>query len=366
MAFLLILAAALLSSACSGSAQGQDSGEDSGLHDADGDIQPGDDAGVADEGSDPGPGDPDGGDEVPDAGDQTTDAADEAPDAGDPAADAADEDLPEVTNCGQSTSDQGPWPDPPVEGPCLGYVPGSDPLGSFCDCLAIPGCDRPYVVAHAGGTFLPNQANRIATYDENCPKGMDFVETDVQITADGDLIYLHDDTFWGQNVCDMTVAEIKQIDPTVITLIESYEWARTRRVFFMQDFKGSDAVVPVAVQQTADAGMLDRVVFFGSAGEMNLVEQANPQAWRMLRVGSAVEARAAADDPDPYLIAIHGDNEYTDQDLVRYLHDRGKRYLVDIIKSGPICDSLFSQGVDLVETNFVDVCAQEIDSYQAP
>jgi hypothetical protein len=99
---------------------------------------------------------------------------------------------------------------------------------------------------------------------------------------------------------------------------------------------------------------------------MNLVGQANPQAWKMLRVGSAAEARAAADDPDPYLIAIHGDNDYTDQALVRYLHDRGKRYLVDIIKSGPICGSLFGQGVDLVETNFVDVCAQEIDSYQSP
>jgi hypothetical protein len=382
MAFMMLVAMSLLFSACGGSTPGRDAGEDSGIHDADGTIQPGDDAGANgddaggdDAGSDPGPGDPDGdepveepdgGDQVFDAGDPEADAFDAGTDAGDLAEDATDEDSPEVINCGQSTSDQGPWPDLPTEGPCQGYVPGSDPPGSFCDCLAIPGCDRPYVVAHAGGTFLPHQANRIATYDENCPKGMDFVETDVQITADGDCVYLHDETFWGRNVSEMTVAEIKQIDSTVITLRESYAWAQNHRVFFMQDFKGSDAVIPLAVQQTAEAGMLDRVVFFGNAGEMSLVEQANPQAWKMLRVGSAAEARAAADDPDPYLIAIHGDDDYTDQALVRYLHDRGKRYLVDIIKSGPICGDLFGKGVDLVETNFVDVCAQEIDSYQSP
>ena len=213
---------------------------------------------------------------------------------------------------------------------------------------------------------MPNQANRIATYDENCPLGMDFIETDVQLTADGGLIYLHDETFWGQPVAEQTVAEIKERDETVITMQESYEWAQTRRVLFMQDFKGSSDVIPVAVAVTREAGMIDRVVFFGSTAELELVTQADPQAWKMLRVGSPEEARLAAEDPDPYLIALHGDPDWTDSALVADLHALGKRYLVNIMTSGPICSDMFAAGVDLVQTNFVEFCADVLDDYLPP
>lgn len=74
----------------------------------------------------------------------------------------------------------------------------------------------PHVHAHAGATHLwPD--NTILAFTESAALGVDVLELDTQITSDGEIVVIHDDTVdrttdGSGRVVDMTLQELQQLD----------------------------------------------------------------------------------------------------------------------------------------------------------
>ena len=74
----------------------------------------------------------------------------------------------------------------------------------------------PLLFAHQGGADL-RPSNTLLAFQNAAELGVDVLELDVHLTADDDLVVIHDDTVdrttnGTGNVGDMTVAELKQLD----------------------------------------------------------------------------------------------------------------------------------------------------------
>lgn len=75
---------------------------------------------------------------------------------------------------------------------------------------------RPLVIAHRGGAELAPE-NTLAAFANSIFWGCDYFELDVHVSKDGQLIVMHDGdvsrtTNGKGEICDMTLAEIKQLD----------------------------------------------------------------------------------------------------------------------------------------------------------
>lgn len=75
---------------------------------------------------------------------------------------------------------------------------------------------RPLVIAHRGGSALAPE-NTLAAFDRAEKLGVDAVELDIQLSKDGFLVVIHDETVDSVTestgaVADMTLAELKRLD----------------------------------------------------------------------------------------------------------------------------------------------------------
>src|SRR5215475_16084182 len=95
-----------------------------------------------------------------------------------------------------------------------------------------------YVVAHRGFKAVAPE-NTIAAFDAAAAVGGDYMELDVHVTKDGELILMHDAkvdrTTNGKGaVRDLTFAEIRKLDAgkgqQVPTLREALAWAKQKGV----------------------------------------------------------------------------------------------------------------------------------------
>ncbi len=90
----------------------------------------------------------------------------------------------------------------------------AQPAGDCPACL--PGQPRPLVIAHQGGEELW-PSNTMVAYERAVAMGVDVLEMDLHITADGALVLMHDETV--DRTTDgtgrlekMTLAEVKALD----------------------------------------------------------------------------------------------------------------------------------------------------------
>jgi glycerophosphoryl diester phosphodiesterase len=82
------------------------------------------------------------------------------------------------------------------------------------DSLSIPGKPKPYVMAHRGAR-IGHPENTLAAFQYAFDAGADLLETDLQITADGHFVCIHDGTLDrttnGQGaVSSMSLSEVKR------------------------------------------------------------------------------------------------------------------------------------------------------------
>ncbi|MFA6075929.1 MAG: glycerophosphodiester phosphodiesterase family protein [Negativicutes bacterium] len=82
--------------------------------------------------------------------------------------------------------------------------------------LTTTGLARPLVIAHRGGADLAPE-NTLAAFANSIFWGCDYFELDVHVSKDGQLVVMHDGdvsrtTNGKGEICDMTLAEIKQLD----------------------------------------------------------------------------------------------------------------------------------------------------------
>ena len=122
---------------------------------------------------------------------------------------------------------------------------------------------RPLVVAHRGGSALGPE-NTLAACEQACRFGVDAVEVDVRLTADGVPVLLHDATLDRTTdgrgpVAAQPLASLRQLDATVAfrrghfgrepppTLAEVLALLRHRAAVHVE-LKGEPAVPPALVQ----------------------------------------------------------------------------------------------------------------------
>lgn len=80
--------------------------------------------------------------------------------------------------------------------------------------LSIPGKKKPYIMAHRGNNVLCPE-NTMASFNQAIQDGADIIETDLQISKDGQFMCIHDGTIDRTTngkglVSDFTVDELKQ------------------------------------------------------------------------------------------------------------------------------------------------------------
>lgn len=123
---------------------------------------------------------------------------------------------------------------------------------------------RPYAIAHRGGA-LDGIENTMAAFRRACDLGYTYLETDVRVTADGELVVFHDATVdrvtdGTGRVGDLTWAELSRLEvggrepvPRFADVLTALPGAR-----FIVDPKCDDAVDPL-IRVLADLDAVARV-----------------------------------------------------------------------------------------------------------
>ena len=124
-----------------------------------------------------------------------------------------------------------------------------------------------YVTGHRGAAGLKPE-NTLAGFREAVALGADFVECDVHLSKDNQVVVIHDDTLDRTTnmtgaIRALTLDEIRRADAggggQVPTLDEVLDIV-TPKAKLLCELK-NDTVVPAAVAQVRERGLLDRVTF---------------------------------------------------------------------------------------------------------
>lgn len=182
------------------------------------------------------------------------------------------------------------------------------------------------VIAHRGlAPGLPE--NTLAAFRGAIALGVDAIEIDLRVTADGHLVVLHDDTVdrttdGRGRVADLTLAEVKELDagryagpefggervPTYRQVLEVLQGSRTQLLLDVKDCP-IDAIAEV-VESTAEVSASGEVIIGPrTATDLRTFKKLDPG----LRALALVPGRQDA-PPDPAVIAEFAD---AGADLIR-------------------------------------------------
>ncbi len=218
-----------------------------------------------------------------------------------------------------------------------GQLPIPGPRPADLACLFDVTCGSRFVCAHRmGNPFGPE--NSLSALRASILLGVDIVETDVRLTADGHVVLIHDAdvdrVFEGSgDVSSFTLAELEAMprkveagDPPgdfscerVVTLEQVMALARGRVVV---ELETKETAAGVAVAQYLSAEALDRDAYIQcTPSECDAIRAAVPDAPLMVRVKSLEDlALAEAYDPPPHLVEIDPGPPFTDPDVLARIH----------------------------------------------
>ncbi len=116
-------------------------------------------------------------------------------------------------------------------------------------------------IGHRGGATAPE--NTLAAFAAALEAGAHAVECDLRTARDGAVIVVHDETLKrtaGQDrrVDELTLDELRRLDPAVPTLRETLDLIRSRSAYVNLEIKAAD--VEAVVRQVREAEMVDRVI----------------------------------------------------------------------------------------------------------
>lgn len=215
------------------------------------------------------------------------------------------------------------------------------PLG----CYADPDCEGLVVVAHRGSSYFAPE-NTLSALRSAIALGTDMVEIDTRLTADGEVVLLHDSsvertTMGTGEIEELTLAEVRAL-PLVVaerlsatadfgcervpTLREALELCRGR-IDIMLDLKQGPAEAAMVVEAE---GLLEQAVFLGSRGELDAVRSAVPEARLMVRPDEHAEVQPLWEAYDPRPVVIHIDPSFDDEATIGLIHDLGANALIDM------------------------------------
>lgn len=301
----------------------------------------------------------------------------------DVSADAPADASPETIPAPDTTGIQ-----PPPKGPVPGLFDCThDPAGLPgrvspvpLDCVIDPDCREPMVVGHRGvggdgGVVAPE--NSLSALRAAIVMGVDGVEVDVRVTADEQLVLMHDGslertTGVDAEVGDLTLAEITAFPllssdkwdgdfscDTVPTFQEALELCKDR-VYLDVDMKTNRGdLVALAIEE---AGMLDQAfVSTGSVDTLLLARETVPAVRLQIRTHTPEELQAGLDlfDPDPEIFEVYVEEISWSEPVV---HGADLTLFTDVFiedvlvvalgQPDAIYLDLYDQGADVLQTEY--------------
>lgn len=212
-------------------------------------------------------------------------------------------------------------------------------------------------VAHRGDTSLWRE-NTLAGLDSAADCGADWVEADVKLTADGELVLLHDVTLnrlwgWDRRIGSVSFAELTDAtsgpEGQIPPLSAALAWARDREAPLMVDIPGRPEG-RATVEMVKAMGCLDWVVFAGDPAAMVDVRALAPEAciamsWELAQLpGPKLLAGARPD----YFNQLH---TLLDVSVVEQVHDLGIQVCAYTVDGTGLMRELQDMGVDAIISN---------------
>jgi len=225
---------------------------------------------------------------------------------------------------------------------------------------------RTVVAISHRGEHLHHPENTIPAFEEAIRVGADFIEVDVQTTADGKLVLSHDSTV---NRCtngtgevrNMTFAEIERLDAGIKS---APEFAGTRiptfdevlrlahgRIGVYVDLK--NATAQAIVDAIRNSGMVERVVIYRSSVPLlKEIQEIEPRLKVMPESKSVDNVNSAVSSLHPKVIAF-GASDFSPE-IIRISKDAGAAVYVDRMgktDSAEGWQSAIDDGADGIQTD---------------
>lgn len=224
---------------------------------------------------------------------------------------------------------------------------------------------RPELMAHRGNSGLAPE-NTLAAFTKAVESGAEWTELDVHLSADGQIVVIHDATVDRTTdgtgaVAQMTLAQLKSLDagswfglefageriPTLREVIDLVG----NRIRLNVEIKSTDnpQTVPKVIEELADAGVLaeSMVCSFGLEAVLE-ARRLWPQGRIALISGGGRDLDVAIRHGLPWFnVEYHA----VDEALVRRAHESGLGVAIWTMDEPELWDYYASIGVDIICTN---------------
>jgi len=238
---------------------------------------------------------------------------------------------------------------------------------------------RPLAIAHRGGGALAPE-NSLAAFGLASALGLRYLETDVRVTCDGELVCFHDDTL--QRVTSATgLVRLKSLGELGALRINGVEpiptFDEALDAFpdqcFSVDLKDQDAIAPI-VKSLQRRGVADRVCVAGAwDGWLAQVRGEVPEVvtalgWRSLSAlllcaqTGVRPPKALATAPFAHVPVRLGKIPIFIERLVAMAHDLGVQVVTWTVDEPVVMRRLLDAGVDAIITDRPDVLREVLVS----
>jgi len=219
--------------------------------------------------------------------------------------------------------------------------------------------DDVQVIAHRGASFAAPE-NSLAAIDLAVHEGADWIEIDVQLTSDGEVVVIHDKDLMrvanqDVKVGETTVHDLKQIDvgswfdktfanERIATLDEVLDLCRDRaKVNIELKYASADGALEAAVAKTVDRnGMSQQIVVMSlDQAAVNRMKSLRPK-WRvgLLMTVSVTKTKNIPAD----FLAVNA--AFVSRSFILTAHNNGKEVFVWTVNDTATMSTMISRGVD--------------------
>jgi glycerophosphoryl diester phosphodiesterase len=224
--------------------------------------------------------------------------------------------------------------------------------------------DRTEIMAHRGASAVAPE-NTMAAVKAAIDSGAQWVEIDVQETADGEVVVIHDRDLKKIGGVSLTVAgssleELQQVDigswfgeefsgERLPTLDEVLRMCKNRiKVNIELKYYGAQQQLEQRVAQTVDAQDMANEVVIMSLDLQGIMRMRNLRPdWTLGLLSSVSVGNLAALDVD--FLALNA--RFTSRRLVRQIHQQGKKVMVWTVNDPVGMSSMATRGVDVIITD---------------
>jgi len=229
---------------------------------------------------------------------------------------------------------------------------------------------RVWVVGHRGAMgYCPE--NTLASFERGIELGADWIELDVHLSRDGELIVIHDETLDRTTnghgyIKDHTLAELRTLDAGdgehIPTLDEVLSWASARGVTLDIEIKNAPLYydgIEASVVRLLDAHqMTDQVVVISfDHHAVARVKALEPDIMTgVLYAARPVDCVALAKQANAD--AVLPQHAFVTREDVERVHDAGMYVAPWTADEASLVESLMAKGVDAIATNYPDRAAR--------